>query len=134
MYKISTAEKKNVIETEKWKNANGEVITHITGWLWGSWTSSSKPNLEDYDEEVGCDPYELSDDMDLESLSLNDGCWEEWEYPESWDAAKITEFEDLWSEEWTEAPATWDFEKCGIETWIKGPIEVEETEDIQDDE
>ena len=77
MYKISTAEKKNVIETEKWKNVNGEVITHITGWRWGSWTSSSKPNLEDYDEEVGCDPYELSYDMDLESL--DDGCWEEWE-------------------------------------------------------
>jgi hypothetical protein len=29
MYKISTAEKKNVIETEKWKNADGCEIVDL---------------------------------------------------------------------------------------------------------
>ena len=131
MWKLSTLEKKSCTQIEYFKKGD-LVAQREIGWRWCWANYEEKPDLSNYDPDK--DQIELYSVGDVVDMVQDDGCWEEWEYPESWDAAKITEFEDLWSEEWTEAPATWDFEECGIETWIKGPIEVEETEDIQDDE
>ena len=124
-YRISTKFKKNVVETEMWSNDDGEMLKHITLWRWGSWIASEKPDLSKYDESVGADPYLLADEVDLESTDDGD---DDWEYPDSWDDDKITEFHAAWDEEWHDAPDKFGFFEMDTEFWVLGPLEVEEIE------
>jgi hypothetical protein len=52
------------------------------------------------------DGYELAD-YDWELDSLNDGCWSEWQYPDSVSEAERAEIEAAWDENGTKAWKTW---------------------------
>lgn len=121
-YKISNGYKKSIVETEIWTNDAGEELKHITVWRWGNWTTEGEPDLSDYDPEVGCDPYDLAEEIELGDMSDGDG---DWEFPDSWDEEKRDEFLEAWDEEWHEAPEKFGFTEQDTEYWISGPLEVE---------
>jgi len=127
-WKVSTIEKKSVTEVETWRNDAGEILKHIIGWRWGAWivNDDEKPDLSGYDEEEGMDPYSLGDDVQLDSM--DDGVYEDWEYPASWKKKDIRKFEKLWDEEWHEAPGMMGLQEDDTEYWVRGPLEVEELE------
>jgi hypothetical protein len=122
---ISNLEKKNVTETETWTK-DGETLTHETGWRWAKWRTETEPDLTNYDEDEGCDPCDM---FDAEMDSTDDGCWEEWTYPDSWTDEDIAEFEEKWDEEWHEAPLNMDFEQDDTILWVRGPLEIAEIDD-----
>jgi len=127
---ISNAEKKNVTETETWTK-DGETLTHETGWRWGKWRTETEPDLSKYDEDQGCDPCDM---FDAEMDSTDDGCWEEWTYPDSWSDEDIEKFEELWEEEWHDAPLSMGFVEDDTILWVRGPLDIEESEPSDDEE
>lgn len=124
-YKISPQYKKSITEVETWKNDAGETLKHITQWRWGTWYSDEKPDLSEYDPEVGTDPYSLCEELELDSLDDGDS---DWEFPDSWIDEKIEKFLEMWDEEWHEAPEQFGFFEEDTEFWISGPIDVEESD------
>ena len=122
---ISNAEKKNVTETESWTK-DGEILKHQTGWRWGKWRSETEPDLSSYDEDQGCDPCDM---FDATMDSTDDGCWEEWTYPDSWTKKDIKKFDKLWEEEWHDAPLSLGFLEDDTVMWIRGPLEITEIDD-----
>jgi len=127
---ISNAEKKNVTETETWTK-DGETLKHQTGWRWGKWRSETEPDLSSYDEDEGCDPCDM---FDAEMDSTDDGCWEEWTYPDSWSDEDIKKFDKLWEAEWHDAPLSMGFVEDDTILWVQGPLDIEEIADSDDEE
>ena len=123
-WKITNLHKKNVTETETWTK-DGESLKHQTGWRWGTWRTQEEPNLTDYNEEEGCDPMDM---WDAEMDSTDDGCWEEWTYPDSWSDEDIEKFTELWDEEWHEAPLQMGFLEDDTVMWVTGPLDIAEIE------
>jgi len=126
-FKISTLEKKNVIQVERWTK-NGVTLIHSTGWRWGTATFKDKPDLSDYDEEYGIDIYS----MDIEDHELDDGCWEEWEYIQSavGNQEQVDDYREE-VEEYLELNGFADLEDMGWESedselLFRGPLEVTE--------
>lgn len=125
IYKISPLNKKSVTEIETWTK-DGETLRHSIGWRWGSVTMQEKPNLNDYDPNVGIDVYSK---WNCELDSCNDGCWEDWEYPDNWTEEDIEKFQESWEEEWHEAPLSLGWTEDDTELWFSGELEIKELGD-----
>lgn len=123
-YKVSPLNKKSVTEIESWTK-DGETIKHSIGWRWGAVIVQEKPDLDDYDPDAGIDVY---GELDCELDSCDDGCWEDWEYPESWTDDDISAFEEAWEEDWHDAPLNMGFEEGDTELWFSGELEITEVE------
>lgn len=130
-YRITTVEKKNVTEVERWSKDSEELV-HRIGWRWATVITENEPDLSEYDPET--DEIEVYDAWSSELDSCNDSCWEEWDYPESWSEEDREKFQELWSEEWHEAPLTLGWKEEDTQLWFSGPLEVEEFEVEEDDE
>ena len=119
---ISNQEKKNVTETETWTK-DGETLTHETGWRWGKWRTETAPDLSKYDEDEGCDPCDL---FDAEMDSTDDGCWEEWTWPDEVDEEEAERLEDIYNEDAEEGLENEDWVLDDTEYWVSGPLDIEQ--------
>lgn len=127
-YLISNRNKKSVIETQTWTNGE-DVIESVTVWRWGSWVSE-EPIHEKYlteNENQTCDPYSLSDNMELNDLE--DGSTD-WTYPVTWTEDQVAMFEERISEgEWEgDVLEELGYTQDDSEFVILGPLEVSEIE------
>jgi hypothetical protein len=79
VWELSTEYKKNAVEVQLWYK-DGVTIKKIEGYRWGKFSceSDERPDIDLRNP----DGYELAD-YDWELDSLDDGCWSEWEYPDS---------------------------------------------------
>ena len=130
-YEISTTHKKCVTEVETWTK-DGETLKHSIGWRWGSVTVDDEPDLSDYDPET--DEIDVYGEWGAELISCDDGCWEDWEYPESWTEEDIEKFQEAWEEEWHQAPLDLGWREDDTALYFSGPLEVKEIEEEEDEE
>ena len=125
-YKVSNLEKKRVTEIEIWKKGD-QYLKRTHGWRWGYWLIEDRAELDDYDPEAGIDMNLL----DGELLELDDGQYEEWEYPQGMSAEDQEALERAWEEEWHEGITNLGWEEWETEVWVTGPLEITE---VQGDE
>ena len=125
-YKVSNIEKKTVTEIEIWKKGD-QYLKRTHGWRWGYWLIEDSAELDDYDPAVGIDMNLL----DGELLELDDGQYEEWEYPEGMSAEDQEALEQAWEEDWHEGITNLGWEEWETEVWVTGPLEITE---VQGDE
>ena len=125
-YKVSNLEKKRVTEIEIWKKGD-QYLKRTHGWRWGYWLIEDRAELDDYDPEAGIDMNLL----DGELLELDDGQYEEWEYPQGMSAEDQEALEQAWEEDWHEGITNLGWEEWETEVWVTGPIEITE---VQGDE
>lgn len=123
-WKISTKYKKSIEEVETFTK-DDMTITRRHGWRWGHATFAEKPDLSNYDEDIGIDVYsgEFGDVLDHE---FDDGCWEDWEYDDALTPEQIEEIEAAWEEDWTSGIEDLGWENEDWEVIFTGPLEVEE--------
>jgi hypothetical protein len=125
-YKVSNLEKKRVTEIEIWKKGD-QYLKRTHGWRWGYWLIEDRAELDDYDPEAGIDMNLL----DGELLELDDGQYEEWEYPQGMSAEDQEALEQAWEEDWHEGITNLGWEEWETEVWVTGPLEITE---VQGDE
>jgi len=127
-YNISTEYKKSIIEVDFWYK-DGKTIRRETGWRWGSGdvivdADNEESFLSDVEsEEVNVYDYEFELD------SLDDGCWDDVEYPEDMSEEEQERMSELWYDESFEG---WENEGWIIgdsELWFTGPIKLEKVEE-----
>ena len=126
MYKVSTVEKKNVVEKESFTK-DGKFAIIKQGYRWGYFTTDEKPDLENYNPEEGLMIY----DYNVEDHSFDDGCWIEFEYDDELTEEEQEEFENAFNEGWYEGVEGLGWEQDEGEVWFHGDLEVEEV--IEDD-
>lgn len=124
-YRVGPLNKKCVTEVERWSK-DGEDLVHRIGWRWGYVLMNEKPDLSDYDPET--EWINVYEDWDCELDSCDDGCWEEWEYPESWTEEEQEAFQEAWEEDWHDAPLNMGFTEEDTELWFEGEFEITEVE------
>jgi hypothetical protein len=128
-YKISTEYKKSIVEVNFWYK-DGMTIRRETGWRWGS----GDVILVDNDEEENFLAAVQSEEVDVydyefELDSLDDGCWEDVEYPEDMSEEERERLDELWNDEPHEG---WENEGWSLddaELWFTGPIKLEKVEE-----
>lgn len=121
MYKVSTVEKKNVVEKESFTK-DGKFAIIKQGYRWGYFTTDEKPDLENYDSEEGLMIY----DYDVVDHSFDDGCWIDFEYDDELTEEEQAAFENAFNEDWYEGVEAAGWEQDETEVIFYGELEVEE--------
>lgn len=141
-WKVSTYYKKSCEEHEIYTK-DGMTIKRKTGFRWASFyveTNDDNPPEFEFDYVPGGDGRKDSINMyspmgdNIESSELegmNDGCWEDWEWPEDMDDDEIERLEELIAEEGAyevlEDQEGWLLYES--EAWCWGPIAIADEND-----
>ena len=123
MWKLSTVEKKSCVQIEFWTK-DGLTAQREIGWRWCWAKYETKPDLGDYDENK--DQIELYSLGDVHDMEQDDGCWEEWSWPDDMDADEIARLEELYDEDGDEGLENEGWTLDDTEYWVHGPLELEE--------
>jgi len=126
MWKLSTAHKKSCTQIEFWTK-DGRTAQREIGWRWCWATYEEKPDLSDYDPDT--DQVELYSIGDVEDMEQDDGCWEEWTWPEDMDEEEIERLEEIYEEEYDEGLENEGWTLDDTEYWVSGPLDLEEVKD-----
>ena len=120
VWELSTEYKKNAVEVQLWYK-DGVTIKKIEGYRWGKFSceSDERPDIDLRNP----DGYELAD-YDWELDSLDDGCWSEWEYPDSVSEAERAEIEAAWDNEWYEGLEELGWSNDDTEYHFNGPLKL----------
>jgi hypothetical protein len=121
MYKISTIEKKNVIEKNFYVK-DDLSFTIEQCYRWGYFTTSEKPDMENYDPEEGMMIY----DNDVDDHSFDDGCWIDFIYDDEITEEEREKIEAAWDEDWYEGINELGWKEDDSEVWFYGELEVED--------
>lgn len=140
-WKVSTYYKKSCEEHELYTK-DGMTIRRKTGFRWASFyveTTDDNPPEFEFEFVPGGDGKKDSINMysisgpNIESSELegmNDGCWEDWEWPEDMDDEEIERLEELIAEEGAyevlEDQEGWILDET--EAWCWGPILIEDND------
>ena len=119
-WELSTEYKKNAIEVQLWYK-DGVTIKKIEGYRWGTFycESDERPDIDLRNP----DGYELAD-YDWELDSLDDGCWSDWEYPDSVSAEEREQIEAAWDENWYEGMEDLGWSNDDTEYHFQGPLKL----------
>ena len=120
-WELSTEYKKNAIEVQLWYK-DGVTIKRVEGYRWGTFycESDERPDIDLRNEGDG---YELAD-YDWELDSLDDGCWADWEFPDSVTEEERTKIEEAWDNEWYEGMEALGWSNDDTEYWFQGPLKL----------
>ncbi len=143
-WKVSTYYKKSCEEHELWTK-DDMTIRRKTGFRWSSFyveTNDGNPPEFEFDYVPGGDGNKDSIDMynayanNIESVeldSMNDGCWEDIEFPEDMDEDEQERLQELIEEhgvyEALEEMEGWTLDET--EAWCWGPILIEDADGNQ---
>lgn len=121
VWELSTEYKKNAIEVQLWYK-DGVTIKRIEGYRWGTFycESDERPDIDLRNEGDG---YELAD-YDWELDSLDDGCWADWEFPDSMSEEERAKIEEAWDNEWYEGMEALGWSQDDTEYWFQGPLKL----------
>lgn len=120
-YKVSTIEKKSVIEKNFYVK-DDKTFYIEQGYRWGYFTTNEKPDLDDYDPEEGLMIYQY----DVDDHSFDDGCWIEFYYDDEITDEEREAIENAWEEDWYEGLNALGWQDDEYEVWFRGDLEVEE--------
>ena len=85
-WKVSTIEKKSCTQVESWHKGD-LVAEREIGWRWCWATYDEKPDLSNYNPNKDqIELYSLGDVLDMEQ---DDGCWEDWVWPDDMEQDEI---------------------------------------------
>lgn len=121
-WQIKNYHKKNAVERQFWTK-DGVTVTKDEGFRWGTWTGESdeRPDID----LANPDGFEvLSDGVDWELDSMDDGCWVEWSFPDDMPEEEQERIQALWDDNWYEGMEDDGWTNDDTECWIYGPIEL----------
>jgi hypothetical protein len=118
-WELSALWKKSAIEKQFWFK-DGQVAIRTEGYRWGTFTIESD-EMPDIDL-AGNDEFEL--DSDWELVSLDDGCWAEWEWPDDIDEEEQERLEEIWDENYSEGLEEEGWSQDDTEFYFQGPLKL----------
>ena len=117
-YTITALYKKSCEERSFWFK-DGQTAIRSEGYRWGTFTKDCDdfPDV-DLDNPDGFDAY----GEDWELISMDDGCWAEWTWPDDMTEEEQQRLEALWDEEYYEGLENEGWIQDETEAWLYGPL------------
>jgi hypothetical protein len=122
-WKLSTQEKKSCTQIEYFEKGELTAQREI-GWRWCWARYEEKPDLSNYNPDK--DQIELYDLGDILDMEQDDGCWEEWTWPDEVDEAEVDRLSEIYEEEGDEGLENEGWVLRDTEYWVSGPLEIEQ--------
>lgn len=127
-YEISTKHKKSIIDVQYY-GKDGRTIRYETGWRWGSGVitipdQDDLPWPADPDDNDEINVYEYDFELD----SLDDGCWDDIEFPDDIDEQELNRLQELYEEDGIFALEEDGWEEIDSELYFQGPLEIKKIE------
>jgi len=122
-WKLSTQEKKSCTQIEYFKK--GELVAQREiGWRWCWARYEEKPDLSNYNPDK--DQIELYTLGDISDMEQDDGCWEEWTWPDEVDEEEVDRLSEIYEEEGEDGLENEGWVQDDCEYWVSGPLELEQ--------
>lgn len=117
-YTLSTLYKKSSEVRDFWFK-DGQVAIKTEGFRWGDFTKECDEHPDiDLSNPDGFEP--TGEEWEL--VSLNDGCWGDWTWPDDMPQEERERLEALYDEEWYEGLEGEGWVQDDSETWLYGPL------------
>ena len=126
-YKISTVDKKSVIEKNFYEK-DGKSFYIEQGYRWGYFITEDPVDVEELKAKDELMIY----DYDVVDHSFDDGCWIDFNYDDEIDQDERDAIETAWEEDWYEGLEALGWHEDESEVWFNGQLEVEEL--LEDDD
>jgi hypothetical protein len=135
-WKVSTQDKKSVEEHELW-HKDGREIRRVTGFRWGTWTVETEgiappefvlvktPGGDGDADSINM--YNNGYETELESM--DDGWYEDVQYPADMDKAEQERMAQLWDESYYDGWEGEGWSQTKTEAWVWGAIDIEKIEE-----
>jgi hypothetical protein len=129
-WQITNAHKKSAIEIQYW-NKDDITFEIREGYRWGIWSceSDDKPDIDSTEDD---DEYEVSADnrYEWEMIELMDGCWLDWDFPDSMTDSDCEALQEAWEEDGMDGLEKLGWKCIDTTHWIAGPVKFIENENI----
>lgn len=132
-WRVSTAEKKSVEEREIWIHPKKGTIERRSGFFWASYmvtTDDDKPPKFELRKIPGGD--EILDSIDLndcgydtELISLDDGLYLEYKWPEKMSEAEKIKMENAWADDMYDGWENLGWILDDTQVWVWGALDIE---------
>ena len=126
-YKISTVDKKSVIEKNFYSKEDKSFYIE-QGYRWGYFVTEDPVDVEELRAEDELMIY----DYDVVDHSFDDGCWIDFHYDDEITEEEREAIETAWEEDWYEGIEALGWSEGDSEVWFLGQLEVEELSDEED--
>lgn len=122
IWKLTNLHKKNAVERQFWTK-DGVTVIKEEGFRWGTWSceSDERPNV-DLDNPDGWEQFSQDDEWEMEIM--DDGCWQEWTFPDDMDEEEQERIQELWNEDSFEGLEGDGWINDETEYWIYGPLRL----------
>jgi hypothetical protein len=122
IWKLTNLHKKNAVERQFWTK-DGVTVIKEEGFRWGTWSceSDERPNV-DLDNPDGWEQFSQDDEWEMEIM--DDGCWQEWTFPDDMDEEEQERIQELWNEDSFEGLEGDGWSNDETEYWIYGPLRL----------
>ena len=119
---MTNLHKKNAVERQFWTK-DGVTVIKEEGFRWGTWSceSDERPNV-DLDNPDGWEQFSQDDEWEMEIM--DDGCWQEWTFPDDMDEEEQERIQELWNEDSFEGLEGDGWSNDETEYWIYGPLRL----------
>ena len=125
-WKITTSQKKSIIEHDVFTN-NGRSIIRSIGWRWGWVVVSEDPQIEDPENNDTL----IVSDLDVDDHCYDDGCWEEWDFGDLTEE-EIGNILQAWEDDWQDGLEQLGWSHYETEVVFRGPLEIEKLDDEEE--
>jgi hypothetical protein len=121
-WKIETTQKKSITEVTIWKKDDLEIRQSI-GWRWGYVSVEEDPEIDT--DLTDADEVCVSD-FSIEDQNFDDGCWEDWEFPDKMSDEDRETFLKIYEEDFYGGLEEAGWMAWDTEIYFRGPLEVTE--------
>ena len=135
-YQVSNRWKKSAVDTEIWIHGedNTKRFMRETGWRWASYlVNLSDEDLEYIDVEDECGEFYPYSYEDCELISADDGCWEEFIFPDNITAEEREAIEQAYNEDYCDGLESLGYYLDDTEVVLSGPLDIELASDDEED-
>jgi hypothetical protein len=123
-WQISNLYKKEAVERQYWTKGDITIIKE-EGFRWGYWSceSDEQPDIAlDNSDPEGYDVFSSDYDWDMEEM--DDGCWLNWQFPDSVSEEEQERIKGIWDEDWFEGLESDGWTNDETDHVIYGPIKL----------
>lgn len=131
IWKISNQQKKNCEERQFWTK-DGETAIRVEGFRWGTFTvettDDNPPEGITAENPDGIDMYSYSGENAPDGAELDmmdDGCYGDWEFPDSMDEEEQERIQEGWDEDYYDFMEGDGWVNDETEAWLFGPLSIE---------
>ena len=124
-WRVSTREKKSVVQIDTWEKDDMTMQREI-GWRWGHFLYDEKPNVVGLGIDLeNNESIEVSMLGDVQDSEQDDGCWEDWTWPDELDPEEVERLEEIYSEDSEEGLENEGWVHTDSEYFLQGPLDLE---------